>query len=371
MASDGASGGGPNDEIQEAATKVDTAGSCQDQATVGNPSLSKEEARANAAAARLEQAMQEKDHGTELYKQKCYAEAIQAWKKALDIMPSGKDGNLSRLTLSLHLNLAQASLTTQDYDEAISQASSALVVDEENSKALYRRGLARDALGQVQAAARDMMRAARAEPRNAEIRKKYEEFKKKAQDLEAEEEKEDVPPVHDVSSLPRAFLDVAIGAAPAKRLVFALYSDSVPRTAENFRQLCTGEHQGTTSRGKPFSYKGCLLHRMIPGLMIQGGDFENANGTGGESIYGRRFQDESFADKHVRRGLLAMANDGPNTNGSNFFISFAAAEHLDRHHVIFGELIEGMEFLDELEALEVNEENRPLTPCTIVDCGQP
>ncbi|CAK0830125.1 unnamed protein product, partial [Prorocentrum cordatum] len=112
--------------------------------------------------------------------------------------------------------------------------------------------------------------------------------------------------------------------------VFALYADTAKRTAENFRQLCTGEHAGTTFRGKRFHYKGSILHRLIPGLMIQGGDFENANGTGGESIYSRRFADETFADRHTRRGLLAMANDGPNTNGSNFFITFAAAEHLDK-----------------------------------------
>merc|ERR1712107_55824 len=110
-----------------------------------------------------------------------------------------------------------------------------------------------------------------------------------------------------------------------------------------------GEHSGATSRGKPFHYKGSLLHRMIPGLMIQGGDFENANGTGGESIHGRRFPDEGFRDKVDRRGLLCMANDGPNTNGSNFFISFDAAEHLDRKHVVFGEVFGGLELLDELE----------------------
>merc|ERR1712118_531511 len=99
---------------------------------------------------------------------------------------------------------------------------------------------------------------------------------------------------------------------------------------------------------------------MIAGLMVQGGDFENANGTGGESIYGRRFASERFCDKHTKRGLLAMANDGPNTNGSNFYVTFAAAEHLDRHHVVFGEVIGGMDFLDVLEKLETDEECRPL-----------
>merc|ERR1719382_175565 len=189
-------------------------------------------------------------------------------------------------------------------------------------------------------------------------------------EVEEKEEAEKAPPEHDLAVLPRVFLDVAVGAEPPARMVFGLYTDTVPKTAENFRQLCTGEHAGLTRRGKPFHYKGCLLHRMIPGLMVQGGDCENTNGTGGESIYGRRFKDEAFVDKHTRRGLLAMANDGPNTNGSNFFVSFAAAEHLDKHHVIFGELVEGWEVLDTLEKIETNPESRPLKDCVITDCGE-
>merc|ERR1711971_218083 len=163
---------------------------------------------------------------------------------------------------------------------------------------------------------------------NAEIRRKYEEFKVKAQEAEAMGD-DDAPPVHDLSRLPRVFIDVAIGSQSPQRLVFALYTDTVPKTCENFRQLCSGEHKDYTARGNKFHYVGTFLHRMIPGLMVQGGDFDNSNGTGGESIYGRRFPDEAFRDQHTRRGLLAMANDGPNTNGSNFFISFAEAEHLN------------------------------------------
>jgi len=320
-------------------------------------------------ARQLELAMQEKERGSELYKEQKFTEAREAWTKALSEMPQGKTSNLNRLTVSVHLNLAQVCLTLKDYEEVVKQATAALELDEENSKALYRRGIARDALGQSHAAASDLKKAARLEPRHAEIRKKYEEFKKKALEME-EKEDEDNPPNHNLEALPRAFLDVAVGSAPPKRMVFALYTDSVPKTAENFRQLCTGEHEGTTARGQPFHYKGSVLHRMIPGLMVQGGDFDNANGTGGESIYGRRFADERFADKHVRRGLLAMANDGPSTNGSNFFVLFAAAEHLDRHHVIFGELVEGWELLSELEKLPTSEECRPLVDCIVTDCGE-
>merc|ERR1711972_732928 len=240
------------------------------------------------------------------------------WKEALDelsTMEAGQDSALSRVKMSLHLNLSMVALQLKEFEEVVAQTSCAIKIDSENSKAFYRRGLANAELGKVQSAASDLQKAARIEPKNVEVRRKYEELKKKALEIEKEGD-EDTPPVHDLLKLPRVFLDIAIGSeGPPRRLVFALYSDTAPKTVENFRRLCTGEHAGMTARGKKFHYKGSVLHRMIPGLMVQGGDFENANGTGGESIYGRRFQDEAFRDKHTRRGLLAMANDGPNTNG--------------------------------------------------------
>jgi len=312
--------------------------------------------------------MATKERAAALYKEQCYDKAKELWLESLVIMPSGQGGDLSRMQLSLHLNLAQVNLLLKKYEEVVTHASEALKLESESSKALFRRGVALDALGKVKDAANDLVKAARLEPRSAEIRKKYEEVKKKALELQ-EVDEDERPPEHNLAELPRVFLDIAIGDAPPVRIVFVLYTDTVPKTAENFRQLCTGEHEGRTARGKLFHYKGSVLHRMIPGLMVQGGDFENTNGTGGESIYGRRFPDESFRDKHTRRGLLAMANDGPNTNGSNFFVSLAAAEHLDKLHVIFGEVAEGMELLDALEALPTDPECRPLTDCVIADCG--
>mmetsp|Transcript_47611 Transcript_47611/g.101914 ORF Transcript_47611/g.101914 Transcript_47611/m.101914 type:complete len:358 (+) Transcript_47611:188-1261(+) len=316
-------------------------------------------------------AMQAKDKGAEMYKQGQHSAARDQWLEALEMVleiVAAKESDLWRFRLSLYLNLSMAALQLKEYEEVVENATKALKLDADNSKAFYRRGLAQDALGRAQAAASDLQKAARLEPKSAEIRRKYEEFKKKA--LESGKEDDDVPPVHDLLKLPRVFLDIAIGDKPAKRLVFALYTDVVPKTAENFRQLCTGEHSGITARSKKFHYKGSILHRLIPGLMVQGGDFENVNGTGGESIYGRRFADEGFRDKFTRRGLLAMANDGPNTNGSNFFVTFAPADHLDRRHVVFGEVTNGNELLDALEALPTDEESRPLTDCKIVDCGE-
>jgi len=324
------------------------------------------------AAAQLERATKLKEEGTALYKQEKWREAYGKWLESLGQMPAGEESNLSRLTLSLHLNLAQVSLQLKDWSEVVKHAGAAIQLDETSSKAFYRRGIAQDQLGKARQATEDLHKAARLDPRNPEIRKKYEECKAKALELEDDE---DGQPVHDVPSLPRVFMDIAIGSQPAVRLVFALYKDSAPKTAENFRQLCTGEHKGLSECGKPFHYKGSVLHRMLSTLMVQGGDFERANGTGGESIYGRRFEDETFGDKHNRRGLLGMANDGPNTNGSNFFILFSPQEHLDRHHVIFGELLEGpecpggKEFLDKLEASQTDAEGRPLEECVITDCG--
>eukprot|EP01089_Gocevia_fonbrunei_P014348 TRINITY_DN3917_c0_g1_i1.p1 TRINITY_DN3917_c0_g1~~TRINITY_DN3917_c0_g1_i1.p1 ORF type:complete len:357 (+),score=92.87 TRINITY_DN3917_c0_g1_i1:46-1116(+) len=166
----------------------------------------------------------------------------------------------------------------------------------------------------------------------------------------------------------KCFFDVSMGGANVGKIIFKLYSD-VPRTAENFRALCTGE-KGIGQSGKPLHFKGSSFHRIIKSFMIQGGDFTAGNGTGGESIYGNKFEDENFNHKHTKPGLLSMANAGPGTNGSQFFITTTLTPHLDGKHVVFGEVIHGMDVVRELENVETATGDKPVVDCAISDCGE-
>ncbi|KAJ1965222.1 hypothetical protein GGI12_000910 [Dipsacomyces acuminosporus] len=161
---------------------------------------------------------------------------------------------------------------------------------------------------------------------------------------------------------PRVFLEFAVDGQPSGKVELELRRDVAPRTAENFRALCTGE------RG--FGYKGSKVHRIIPGFMIQGGDFTEGNGAGGKSIYGAKFADENFALTHSGPGMLSMANAGPNTNGSQFFITLDKTPWLDGKHVVFGKVVRGMDIVRMVEAL--GDKDAPLSPkkkIAICDCG--
>ena len=169
-------------------------------------------------------------------------------------------------------------------------------------------------------------------------------------------------------SNPRVYFDISIGGRSAGRIVFELFADVVPKTAENFRALCTGE-KGTGISGKPLHYKGSGFHRIIQQFMCQGGDFTRGNGTGGESIYGEKFKDENFTLKHTEPGLLSMANAGPNTNGSQFFITTVVTPWLDGKHVVFGKVVEGLDVVKKMEAAG-SRSGTTSQPVAIEDSGE-
>ena len=164
------------------------------------------------------------------------------------------------------------------------------------------------------------------------------------------------------------FFDVTVGGSPIGRIEIDLYADT-PLTSENFRALCTGE-KGIGGSGKPLHFKNSVFHRIIPGFMAQGGDFTRGNGTGGESIYGAKFADENFKHKHTGKGILSMANAGPGTNGSQFFLCFGPFPHLDGKHVVYGKVRESsMSLLDTLESVG-SQSGKTSKPGVIANCGQ-
>lgn len=167
----------------------------------------------------------------------------------------------------------------------------------------------------------------------------------------------------------KVYFDVKIGDEDAGRIVMGLFGETVPKTADNFRALCTGEKGKSPQSGKPLHYKNSIFHRCIPGFMIQGGDFTRGDGRGGESIYGSKFADENFSIAHTVPGLLSMANAGPNTNGSQFFITTAKTAWLDGKHVVFGRVIEGMDVVKAVEG-QGSRSGRTAKRITIVDCGE-
>ena len=165
------------------------------------------------------------------------------------------------------------------------------------------------------------------------------------------------------------FFDISIGGKPAGRIEIGLFGETVPITAGNYLHLCLCDSGVGKRTGAPLCYKGTPFHRIIPRFMNQGGDFSNKNGSGGESIYGGSFNDENFEVKHSGPGYISMANAGPNTNGSQFFITTVETPWLDGHHVVFGKVTKGMEVVKAIEAVGT-QSGRPKEKVIIEECGE-
>ena len=170
-------------------------------------------------------------------------------------------------------------------------------------------------------------------------------------------------------SNPKVFFDMSIGGKSAGRITMELFANVVPKTAENFRALCTGE-KGKGKSGKNLHFKGSIFHRVIPNFMCQGGDFTRGDGRGGESIYGAKFKDENFKLKHTGPGILSMANAGPNTNGSQFFICTVKTDWLDGKHVVFGKVTDGFDVIKAIEKVGSSPSGKTSKVVKIDDCGQ-
>jgi peptidylprolyl isomerase len=181
---------------------------------------------------------------------------------------------------------------------------------------------------------------------------------------------DDYKPFHAVDPKnPKVFFDITIDGKAAGRIEMELFADTCPKTAENFLQLCVGTKSKT---GKTLAYKGSSFHRVIPDFMCQGGDFTLGDGRGGESIYGGKFDDETFkgkSGKHFGPGTLSMANAGPNTNGSQFFLCTADTPHLDGKHVVFGQVVKGYDVVKKIEAVG-SRSGKTSAKVVISDCGK-
>lgn len=326
-----------------------------------------------------EEATKAKAEGNDLFKAGKYPEAIAIYKDGVSYVEHSDENN--DLYITLNLNIAMCDLKIKDYGDAISKCSEVLKKDENNVKALFRRGSAYTSFGMYDEAKSDLIKAAKLDPKNKSIHDEYNLLKEKIKEQKQKEknvfgnmfkkvslydDQEDIVDPHSDKN-PKVFLDIKQGDDnELGRIELELFQNIAPKTVENFRCMITGE-KGEMD-GKKLSYKGCSFHRIIKDFMIQGGDIVNGDGTGSISIYGGKFDDENFKLNFNEEGLLAMANSGPNTNGSQFFITTSTPTHLNGKHVVFGKVINGMDVVKKIENVEVNE-SKPTVPVIISDCG--
>jgi peptidylprolyl isomerase len=340
---------------------------------------------------RIEKAKKLKTEGTSLFMEKRFDEAARLYEEAAKYVFDDEDGEYvpdddKELYASCYSNAAMCHLKTSNWAEAVRSSTTVLGIEgyEKNVKALYRRGLARLHNGMLKEAKEDLMAAYNADNSNKDVRKALAQLKEALAEAKKREknafggifgkvsmydDKKGIVVPNAKGDNPHVFFDVKHGDEELGRIIMQLYRDITPKTAENFRALCTGE-KGEGKMGKPLHFKGCTFHRVIKDFMIQGGDFTKGDGTGGESIYGEKFEDENFVIKHTKAGQLSMANAGPGTNGSQFFITSRETPHLDNKHVVFGHVVEGMDVVRKIENTATDSNDKPKVDVIIVDCGE-
>ncbi|GMI36200.1 hypothetical protein TrCOL_g6980 [Triparma columacea] len=336
---------------------------------------------------KLAKAKSIKDEATGLFKEKRFDEAAELYDSVAQYLENedgAMDEEVEKVFVASLGNAAMCFIKCANYPSAIASASKVLKNEEGNVKCLFRRGTARMELGMLEEAKVDLMSAYKAEPKDKAIRKALATLKERKAAAKAKEkaafgglfgkvsmydDQKDVKGIVIPSeNNPKVFFEMEQGGESLGRIEMMVYEDIVPKTAANFIQLCTGE-AGKTKDGKDMTYKNSTFHRVIKDFMIQGGDFTNGDGTGGVSIYGDKFEDENFDLKHEGPGLLSMANAGPGTNGSQFFITSAATPHLDGKHVVFGRVTEGMELVRKIEDVEKGPADKPVVDIIIKECG--
>lgn len=340
----------------------------------------------------LVEAKKLKELGNEGFKKGDMGAACEAFEEALtytkEMSSTTEDGvakECKELENLLRTNAAQAYINAKDFPKAISMASAVLKEDPTYLKALLRRATAYSAYGMTGEASADLKKCQELAIDNVSkeaVRKQVRLLHERAEVAKQNEKKQyagmfnsskvslyddkpmNVSIAHDRhKNAKRVFMDVKIGEEPAERVEFELWFDTTPKTAQNFLELC----RGTT---KNLTYKGSKFHRIIKGFMCQGGDFTAGDGTGGMSIYGERFDDENFSSKHTEPFLLSMANAGPNTNGSQFFITTEKTPHLDNKHVVFGCVVKGQDVVTKMENVPVQQGDKPSVAVVIENCGQ-